>query len=148
MIIFFQAKLQLLEYYTSKASSREICKVLGNDSDGNSVYFALGADADKNISLCLSDGTYVSTDLAITANQKYTYEFVVDLDMGAVQLTVNGKTVTGSITAKSINAIYNVTAVSDNARNLTVSKPVVKLGSDVVITMLRNYYRNNNYYNN
>lgn len=44
-----------------------------------------------------------------------------------LQLTVNGKTVTGSITAKSINAIYNVTAVSDNARNLTVSKPVVKL---------------------
>lgn len=129
-------KVTITGYATpSKASSKwAFARVLGNDSDGNSVYFALGTDADKNISLCLSDGTNVSTDLAITANQKYTYEFVVDLDMGAVQLTVNGKTVTGSITAKSINAIYNVTAVSDNARNLTVSKPVVKLGSDVVIT--------------
>ena len=129
-------KVTITGYATpSKASSKwAFARVLGNDSDGNSVYFALGTDADKNISLCLSDGTNVSTDLAITANQKYTYEFVVDLDMGAVQLTVNGKTVTGSITAKSINAIYNVTAVSDNARNLTVSKPVVKLCSDVVIT--------------
>ena len=129
-------KVTIAGYATpSKASSKwAFTRVLGTDSEGNSVYFALGTDADKNISLCLSDGTYVSTDLAITANQKYTYEFVVDLDMGAVQLTVNGKTVTSPITAKSINAVYNVTAVSDNARNLTVSKPVVKLGSDVVIT--------------
>ena len=129
-------KVTITGYATPlKASSKwAFTRVLGTDSNGSSVYFALGTDADKNIALCLSDGTYVSTDIAITANQKYSYEFVVDLDMSAVQLTVNGKTVTGSITAKSINAIYNVTAVSDNARNLTVSKPVVKLGSDVVIT--------------
>ena len=113
-------KVTIAGYATpSKASSKwAFTRILGTDSEGNSVYFALGTDADKNISLCLSDGTYVSTDLAITANQKYTYEFVVDLDMGAVQLTVNGKTVTSPITAKSINAVYNVTAVSDNARTL------------------------------
>ena len=69
-------KVTIAGYATpSKASSKwAFTRILGTDSEGNSVYFALGTDADKNISLCLSDGTYVSTDLAITANQKYTYE--------------------------------------------------------------------------
>lgn len=119
----------------SKASSKwAFVQILGNDESGVISKVSLCSDASKNIALCLNDGSYVSSTMAITAGQKYTYEFIIDLDTGTVQLTVNGTVLTGTTSAKTIYGIYNVTAVADTARNLVVSKPKVVLGSDVVIT--------------
>ena len=79
----------------------------------------------KNIALRTGGSKYISSSNGIVANHKYEYEFIIDLDNQTVQLTVDGTVLNGTISAKSVNAVYNITATKDTDRNLVVSKPVV-----------------------
>ena len=101
-------------------------QIKGLDENGNVIDIAdLASDDKKNISLRTGGSKYTSLSNGIIANHKYEYEFIVDLDNQTVQLTVDGTVLSDSISAKSVNVVYNITATKDTDRNLTVSKPVV-----------------------
>ncbi len=101
-------------------------QIKGLDENGNVIDIAdLASDSKKKISLRTAGSKYTSLSNGIIANHKYEYEFIVDLDNQTVQLTVDGTVLSDSISAKSVNVVYNITATKDTDRNLTVSKPVV-----------------------
>lgn len=120
-------------------------QIKGLDENGNVVDIAdLASDSQKakNIALRTGGSKYISSSNGIVANHKYEYEFIIDLDNQTVQLTVDGTVLNGTISAKSVNAVYNVTATKDTDRNLVVSKPVVGV-PDNGETINRNNNRNN-----
>ena len=103
-------------------------QIKGLDENGNVIDIAdLASDSQKakNIALRTGGSKYISSSNGIVANHKYEYEFIIDLDNQTVQLTVDGTVLNGTISAKSVNAVYNITATKDTDRNLVVSKPVV-----------------------
>ena len=103
-------------------------QIKGLDESGNVIDIAdLASDSQKakNIALRTGGSKYISSSNGIVANHKYEYEFIIDLDNQTVQLTVDGTVLNGTISAKSVNAVYNITATKDTDRNLVVSKPVV-----------------------
>lgn len=121
-------------------------QIKGLDENGNVVDIAdLASDSQKakNIALRTGGSKYISSSNGIVANHKYEYEFIIDLDNQTVQLTVDGTVLNGTISAKSVNAVYNVTATKDTDRNLVVSKPVVGVpdnGETTTETNNRNNY--------
>ena len=103
-------------------------QIKGLDENGNVIDIAdLASDSQKakNIALRTGGSKYISSSNGIVANHKYEYEFIIDLDNQTVQLTVDGTVLNGTISAKSVNAVYNITATKDTDRNLVFLNLVV-----------------------
>ncbi len=105
----------------------EIAALAANGEKAKNVTLRVNADKDKGYS--------PSTD-AIQANKTYEYEFIIDLDNKSVELTVNGIKYTNTvpINVTEIGGFAAITAVSDDARNLTVSDPYIGIVSDAPVT--------------
>ncbi len=108
------------------------------DADGNYPEIAaLAANGEKakNVTLRVNadkDNGYSPSTDAIQANKVYEYEFIIDLDNKSVELTVNGIKYTNTvpINVTEIGGFAAITAVSDDARNLTVSNPYIGIVDD------------------
>ena len=104
-------------------------KVMGKTTDATGAVVeaevaALATDSNKYITLRTDSKTYAASTDAITANKKYDYTFVIDLDAKTVELTVNGNTYTGTVNTTEITGFGAITSVS-GSRNVSLSNTVI-----------------------